>query len=225
MWQEERNNPPYYAPPPVVTHHTANNLTDGVIVPGLQALITAVLTGFAAGALAAWVGAPYWGVGFTAAALAALASWLSYRARWAFVMERILGVDLNQDGVIGQPEPEPPPARAEPVRIEIIQEGGRAGDFIELPARPEQLRMLADGLQGGRAFSQSVWTGNSGIFTRSEFEALRAELLRRGLAKWRKEGAPGQGIELTPPGRAVMRRFASETKRLSPPPPEERRHD
>jgi len=175
-----------------------SNLVDGVIIPALQAGITAGLAGLAAGSVAGWFELSGMQTGLTVGALAGLTSWLNYRARWALALD-----EMHKPAAVETP----PPAA---VRVVLTQDEGRRGDYIDLPVEGDKLRALSDGLQAGRTFSQAVWTGNNGIFTRSEFEMLRAELLRRGLAKWRKEGAPGQGVELTAPGRAVIRRFSSE---------------
>ena len=191
-------------PPPVVHHE--DQLTTGVVVPGAQALITGVLVGIAAGAISAWFGLPAWGVAGTAAAVAALGAWLSYRGRWAWLLERAAGVDLNNDSFIGQP-PAPPPLR---IDLTQMQDGARERDFIDLPVDQEKARLLAQGLLNGRQFSLSVWAGPTQLFTRSEFEALRSELLARGLATWRNPHSQNQGIVLTGAGRAVMRHLADQ---------------
>ena len=98
----------------------------------------------------------------------------------------------------------------------LEKDNGRETDFIDLPAGPEQLRKLADGLLSGRQFALSAWSGAGAPFSRSEFERLRDELIKRGLARWRNANAQAQGAELTLPGRAVLRRFSSEASSLSP---------
>jgi hypothetical protein len=207
----------YDEPPRVIYPKDNSKFTDAVLIPLAQAIITAVLIGLATGIIAAWLGWPGWKLGITAGCLTAVYSWLSYRGRWAQILERLLGVDLNNDGFVGAPDPGPMP----PVRVELLQDEGRAVDYIDLPASKEQLRELADGLQVGRQFALTAWAGPNRPFTRVEFEALRDALIARGLAKWKREGAPNQGCELTRPGAAVLRRFASDTtrRRLTPPPP------
>lgn len=190
-------------------------LTEGVIIPLLQALTTGAFSGLAGLALSFWLALPFWQMGFTGFALAALASWLSYRGRWQGMIEHLFGMDLNGDGAIGEPPVIIEPAREpEKIRVEVVSEEGRRGDFIDLPY-PDKLPLLASGLlQEGRQFTQSVWTGGGALFSRSEFENLRGELIRRGLARWKNENAPAQGAVLTAAGRAVFRRLAS----LPPPP-------
>lgn len=187
-----------------------NSFGESVVIPSFQAFITGGLAGLSSGAAAAALECPFpFELGLWVGSTAAFIAWLDYRHSWRVFLERLSGIDLNGDGVIG----EEPTGKREPVRVEVISNEGRQGDYIDLPARENQLRQLADGLISGKQFSQSVWTGNGAPFSRSEFEALRSEFIRRKLARWRKEGAPGQGIELTPPGWAVIRHFATNTLR------------
>lgn len=205
---EEYSQPVRLSPP-----ERLNHITSGVVVPLLQALVTGFLIGLAALAVCAWLGWPWLAVSGSVAAVVMAVSWLSFRSRWQWVIERALGVDLNLDGYIGAP-PERVPV--EPVRVILSSKDGRETDFIDLPAKPEQLRQLADGLSAGRSFSLSAWTGSGAPFSRAEFEALRGELLRRGLARWKNDTSQAQGIELLASGKAILRRFASETVSSSP---------
>lgn len=97
------------------------------------------------------------------------------------------------------------------VRVILDRDGGRNLEFCDLPATPEQLSTLAHGLlEGGATLSESHWTGSGGTFTRAQFAALRAELLKRGLVAWNSPGTPARGVTLTRPGKAAMRVFAAE---------------
>ena len=122
----------------------------------------------------------------------------------------------------GQQEPIFHVADAEPkrVRIELVKPGdgpSQTTQFIDLDISPEQLGILADGLLNGKPFTENVWTGFGKPFSRSQFASLRAEFMRRGWADWRNPEAPAQGVTLRPPGRAVLRTYANETVRPTPP--------
>lgn len=106
------------------------------------------------------------------------------------------------------------------MRVELVQPlpGGQQTQIIDLPSDSERLEKLARGLLAGLPLSESQWTGGRGIFTRSEFSALRGELIRRGLVQWNNSHTTARGAALTASGRAIMRRFAGETVRSSPPP-------
>lgn len=200
------------------TYYTGggSGITAPVTIPLLQAAITGLLAGIAAGVLAAVLPVDFspWAAGVVVWAVTTFVSWLSYRGHWQALLEKALGVDLNGDGQIGEPaEPEPTP---QPLRVELYQDGGRQGDFIDLPYR-DRLPALASGLLAGRQFSQTAWTGGGQLFSRAEFEELRGELLRRGLARWKNENAPAQGLEVTPAGRAILKRIASTPTPPLPP--------
>jgi len=193
---------------PLVKH---NSWIDGVLVPGAQCLITGTLAGFCAAVIAGLAGAVWWKWGLGTASLITLISWVTFRADWSARLEKMLGIDLNLDGQIG---PAPAPA-AEHIRIDLVQDGDYpSGQFIDLPAPAEKIRALASGLATGREFSQTVWIGSGGIFSRSEFDRLRDELIRRGLAVWKNPDHHAQGAVLTSAGKAVMRKLASHPPTL-----------
>jgi hypothetical protein len=92
-------------------------LIAGAVVVGALVLVLAVTI---------WQGWRFWipfaaagAVGGVAFAVAAVLLVLDHRwLIWA--AERLLSVDLDADGVKGEPEPEP-----EPVRVELVSEDGR----------------------------------------------------------------------------------------------------
>ena len=201
MYDDNNNLPP-------VIHHE-NQVTTGVVVPGLQSLITGVLVGAAAGAVSAWFNLPAWAIAGTAAATISATAWLSYRGRWAWLLEQASGVDLNGDHFIGEPQ-QPAP---QPVRVIVEQDNGHQVDYIDLPPTidREKAALFARGLLGGRVFAQTAWTGATGLFSRGEYDQLVSVFISRGLAQWRNPGAHAQGLTLTAPGRAVLRHLATPT--------------
>jgi hypothetical protein len=115
-------------------------------------------------------------------------------------------VDTSGAGRVYEQEVQQP---ANLVRVELSQNGGKQVAFIDLPATHEQLQSLARGLLDGAPLSEAMWTGSGRTFTRAEFAALRAELIRRGLARWNSPGTPARGASLSPAGRAVCKRIVS----------------
>lgn len=182
----------------------ADGVTGPVVVPLLQATVTGVLVSLCAVTLIHYLapGAALFPPFLLIWTGSTLLSWLTYRARWQYVIERVLGVDLDGDGHIGAPVYNPPP----PVRVVLEQEQGRTVDFIDLPYA-DRLPQLAAGLTEGRTFTAGTFNH---ILHRTEFEVLRDELIRRNLARWKNERAHAQGAELTPAGKAVMRRLADQ---------------
>lgn len=174
-----------------------------ILFPFVSAFITGGLGGLVVGVWAWAVGAPdALKVGGVFGAVVAFIAWLVLRAKVEYVENSLRGY---------REDPAPEVIHAETVRVELRQDEGRRMDYIDLPATRAQLHQLARGLQEGIPFTVSAWTGSRKPFSRGEFEALRAEFIRRGLAEWRNQRSPAQGAELTPTGRAVVRYLATPT--------------
>lgn len=185
-------------------------------VPVVQAVTTGALMGlpFASAAWLINLEKPWlWGINamlFTQAGV-----WLYSLRQWRIHvhnLETTLGIDINGDGRIGERE------RPEPVRVEILENGGRNKSYVELPPSREKLIALGDGIVNHKAeFTQSAWAGRGKIFSRSEWEALIQEMLRREMVR-RANTASNSPYCLTHRGAEVMRHFASMA--ASPPPGE-----
>jgi hypothetical protein len=186
-----------------------HSFTAGVALPGLQAVITGGLLGLAAGmvaGLAGWSRPWAWGLGSWAVVQAC--TWSALLWRWLDLtkpLERVIGLDLDNDGYIGDPEELPPPN----VRIELVSPDKRQTVISHLPCTQAQLVTLSTGLLAGQPFSESEWTGAGRPFSRREFRDLREEMLKRGMLAWRNEQAPSQGMIFTAAGLAAIRYFAS----------------
>jgi hypothetical protein len=169
----------------------SNPVVRGFVLPLLQSAIPGAAVGFLGGVVAGIV------VG--------LLTWLYLLGRW-------LAAEYG-GAVVFEPDQTLP---VDVVRVELRSDQGRAGQWINLPANLDQLRTLAGGLLAGVSFSESAWCGWGKPFTKDELHELRDELVLRGLVRWRNPLYPAQGLELTGPGRAVMRK-------LSPSPSEDLR--
>ena len=184
----------------------------GVVLPFTQALITGGLCGMAVGSVVSLF-APTLAAGsagMAAGSVAAAAAWMSYRNDWAYEVMYLAGaVDAPQ--AEGNNVNTNTNANTNVVSVHVTQEdsGGYVkGDFIELPAKPEQLAALAAGLAAGRSLAENLWTGRGKPFSKAEYATLRAELIQRGLAQWRDPETPAQGWELLAAGRSVIREFS-----------------
>ncbi len=176
----------------------------GVVVPFFQASVSGLLFGLVLGILAWALDWPRpWVFGLIGGVAAIFVAWLSLLGRWLSWIEALLGVDLNRDGVISRNLSD------ERLRVAVLDRDGTRGVFLDLPIDEGRMIALADGLMRGKSLSESSWIGSQGIFSRSEFYALRDELIKRGLLRWVNPRAHSQGVELTPGGRALVRHFAS----------------
>lgn len=185
-------------------------------VPFLQSLLTGFLL-----ALLAFLGmlklrmylldALFWAVVVWVVVLTGV--WLLLQRHWFTLtnLEKLTGVDMNRDGVVGAE-----PARQSEHTVKVnIQETVGNGHIRITTARfavPEwKMVELAQGLLAEKPFSEKPWTGDKGIFSINEFRAVRDEMLLRHLIKQSSTKSKKQGFELTPSGWAVMRDFASSS--------------
>jgi hypothetical protein len=144
-------------------------------------------------------------------------AWWLYQRRWFALTKRetLHGLDLNGDGWIGRPGyGMPARGRSAPaLRVqvdEITSEGHvKVSKLFDLPAAQSQLEELAEGLlRQKRPFSFREWTGKGKTFSDDQFEALRQEMIKRGLAVIAGADAR-RGLELTKVGRRVFERILS----------------
>lgn len=72
---------------------------------------------------------------------------------------------------------------------------------IKTDTRHEKIKLLAVGVIGDRPISEAEWASGAGkIFTVSEWRALIAEFIERGLMRWVNPDAHAQGVEPTDDG-------------------------
>ncbi len=189
-----------------------DDIERGCLLPIVQSGVTFALLFALAYGLASWQAWQDPGVlGLFFGAAGALAIWLSGVLAWRRAV-------YGDNEPIYYPAPRiVEPARSVHVELSQTQDGAHRLNFIDLPARYDQLEILARGLLDGATLSEAQWSGGQGVFTRAEFSQLRAELIRRGLARWNNPNTPARGAALTPAGRAVMRQFSMMAE--SPPPP------
>lgn len=194
---------------PASSRQYLHTVSAGAGLPFIQAVISGVITFI----LVLLIGIELrWRSPFATAGIVGLLAlavmWILRQRHWYLLadLERWSGLDLNRDGTIGKPEP------VHSVRVQlnhVTQEGYvYAGDIFDLPATPEQLIALADGLLiGGMRFSVREWCGSGRPFSVTEFNLLRNEMLKRGLIRQVSEKDSRVGIELTEAGRQVMQDF------------------
>lgn len=133
-------------------------------------------------------------------------TYLYLQRRWLSLtsIEKVLNVDLNDDGRIGDEEPQT--AR---IQLTEVKDNGHihTDSIFTLPASPEKLAALAAGLLNNLPCSEKQWTGEGKPFSSREFRALKVEMVKRGLLAYVNPRAPLQGYALTKPGRAVMKHY------------------
>ena len=178
---------------------------DAIVIPLAGALVTGLLAGALAQSVG-WAGLPV-GLG------AALVAWLL----------RPGAVQLPTLPAVVVDPPQPPIIKEQTVRVNVISDDGRQGEYMQFGIDGDRLRTFAAGLLAGRALTSREWSGGGGLVSQAEFARLRGELIRRNLARWGGRD-PRSGCVLTSQGRAVMRGLSQPPTgrgpRLAPRPPE-----
>jgi hypothetical protein len=164
-------------------------LLSAVLIPGLAAGVTGLLAGLLAAALG--------GNGPVIGLFAALGAWV-------FRPGVLPAINL------------PAGKNEQTVKLHLVSDAGRAGDFIALDIDQERLRTLAAGLVGGRALSCREWTGKGALFSQAEFARLRSDLITRGLVRWVSARDPRSGVVLTAKGKATFLGLAALPQQVPP---------
>lgn len=175
----------------------APEVSGDVVVPLLQALITGVvafLVGIGLCLALGWAIRIALGAGVAITALAWMWLLMDHR-RLLRRIKRIVNVDLDRNGYVGEP--------GERIRLEVSDPEERSISFLDLPLGEERLRSMARLALAGRLGVRDMRS----VMTDTEWARARDELLRAGLVRWRNPREPKLGLELTGAGRAVMKRI------------------
>ena len=171
----------------------------GCLVPMLRCMVTGVIVFVITLGLGYWQGwEEYAAIALMAGAIAALISWLDDGRGWKRLAY----------GEMEAAQPVVVEAEARTLRLELYK--GSQTVYAELPMSFEQAQELARGLLAGTPFSEASWTGAGRPFSKGQFQQMREEFVKRGLARWRNKGAPAQGVELSPEGWDVCRQLTRE---------------
>lgn len=208
-WEAEQAAQHPEPPPP--SKEWLHTFGPAVLIPGAQSMVTGVFIGIAAwtvAGLAEWPQA--WRYGLGAWATFQAITWTGLLWRWMDLtaLERVVQVDLNRDGYIGEPAPELPSN----VRIEISKPEEQQTVIAHIPADANQVAALASGLLvEGKPFSEREWTGTGKPFSVNQFRELRAEMLKRGLLGLINPKDARQGYALTVEGQTALGAYTSPT--------------
>lgn len=134
---------------------------------------------------------------------------LAVNRKLLWIAETVINEDLNGDGHLGAPP-------LAPLEVLHKDEGGHLRQLhrLNLPASisEAQLVAFAKGVEL-KGLAQGQWTGKAGLFSRSEFDALMAELERANIVAWVDPQNRAQGRKLTHPGQAALRYWAEAAQK------------
>jgi len=94
------------------------------------------------------------------------------------------------------------------VEITEPQQGNGRYSYARFNVDPARMQRVAQALTAGHPFSEREMVREGLLTGRLEYEAVRAELIEMGLARWRVKGIVRQGVQVTSKGAAVMRGLA-----------------
>jgi len=181
------------------------------LVPVLQALTTG---GLLAGLIIFLMGelTPSWEVNrlkvwFALALAISCCVWVALLVdtrRLLRQIEKLTGLDLDGDGIAGDPTKR---------RLEVhVQDGGytRIVEADWLGIDDDRLIAFSVGMANGRGLTEATWGKERAIFPEgiNSFRAFRSKLEEAGLIAMVNPKAPNLGYEVTASGRAYFRRIA-----------------
>ena len=161
----------------------------------------------------------------------ALSLWLAWPWQFSLIAGFVgalvaFGWLMNRVADVFYPRSEPVTVEAKPLevrqvpqipnttKVAFIERGESdnylSGEYASLSVDPKRLRVFAQGVLAGKGFALGVWTGSTGIFSRDEYDTLRAELIERGILRWKNDKAHAQGVELTRAGESFFRYLVEE---------------
>jgi len=172
----------------------------GVVLPVLQAGITALGVGMLAGSVA-WIRGSNNPIGISFISAAAV-----------FLLVWFLSLDSWRGLVRNDPLPtyQAINNRADTVRVELIKDNGHWGDWLDLPIdQARMIEMAKAVINDNKEFSLASFGGRGKLLSRNQFELLRDDMIALGLARWVSKHTHNRGCELTGSGRAIFRKYAS----------------
>lgn len=177
-----------------------NHAETGCLIPFFQSLVAGALTGATVTGFVLWLvyEDPRWLI-LSISAGAAL-WWFSGSIQHH---RRAMYGEFEQVAAIPQMQPV-----TDTVRVEFSQDNQI--QIANIPATPGQLHDLSTGILAGMTFAESSWCGEGRPFSRNQFRTIRGEFISRGWLRQRNPEFPNQGFEVSPSGRAVLRRLAQK---------------
>jgi len=129
------------------------------------------------------------------------------RLLWA--IETMTGIDLDQDGAVGNAE-----KRRLEVELKLSERSTVIVDSEWLEIDDAQLSAFALGLMGGRKLTEAAWGKDRAAFPEgiNQFRAFRERIEGAGLIRRINPDVASSPYEVTPAGRAVFGRIAEDAR-------------
>lgn len=170
-----------------------------VVIPALQSFLLGMgVTGVVI-SLMVWlkknhsleVGAVVFFIVFTAYLWFRLNDWRNL----IWHIETALNVDITGDNVIGPPSE---------MRLNVVHDGGKQQQFLDLKGSEDSILELLDAILSGKPLTRREWVDNKKLFSRSDYDNNRDELLRAGVIEWVSDKDSNQGVKGTEEGKKAI---------------------
>ncbi len=146
--------------------------------------------------------------------LSTTVAWLPMLSRSRYMLEMWLGVDLDFDGVIGDPDQEQQKNETV-IRAEV--KTGRNFRIANIKADPKKLEQLARALQQNKTLSHSRFVGSNKLFGRQEWDRLIIQLEQNNLIKLKNPAARHLGFDITDEGTALFEKIGGGVEHTQAP--------
>jgi hypothetical protein len=185
--------------------------TGAAWTPFLQALLSGIITGIAAGWIAEQLGSlDAWSIGLAFGLAALLVMWVIQQKHI-----HTLTSDRRSSVEIWPTIQEP--AQAMPFRphtftlwVKEVTEAGHVNgnsSRMDVPSTPEKFRTFARAILQGDSFSRRKWTGQSGLFSDDEYRTLQRYLVTKEFIVPKVGNDPHSGYILTEKGKTILTEF------------------
>jgi len=186
-------------PVSIATPRRSLSVAEDVVVPLAQALVSGLMLAvLVTGILWGFLGLDFAKTFMASLGLGLAVSWLwrlDVVTQTLWIAEEFAHVDLDGDGSVGKPR--------HAMRVEIAK--GLQTSYVDIAGLDtlEELRRFAILGVTGRLNERAV--GRAFDWPRADWQAIRDELIRRGLVTWNGREGSTQGVGLTDEGEEVMR--------------------
>jgi hypothetical protein len=180
------------------------SLESDVIVPFLQSVVTGIVGAVIGGGTAAILDAPKpMLVSASIGGIALGIAWLvllSQHRSLLWEIETVIGTDIDQDGEVGEPEPETM------TTVEIVDARRNAINYVRLPLSDREIERLALALLVQRVPLSRRKLEDANAIDPEKYSDTLDKLLDGGLARPRGKSR-NAGVELTGAGRAFFKQY------------------
>lgn len=144
----------------------------------------------------------------------AIHEWPLNRAHWEYIVEVGMGADLNQDGVIGDPNPKAGPKLKLTVNNGLNHPPDRDDvEFDEL-SFPDLLPEMARQVRSGINFTFANFGAPGRMFSQPQWNLLTEEMRSQGYIQYKNPAVKNLGYDFTEKGQQLLDDLVQQGRRI-----------